>query len=70
MSYRDRIEYSYSTDVSEVRRFSDHKPAVHVRLTEQITTTTRHDDGSLTTHETKPRVVESWVHQPEQGDDE
>jgi hypothetical protein len=66
----ERIEYSYSTEVSEVRRFCDLKPTIHVRLTEQITTTTRHDDGSIATHETRPRVIESWVHQPDKGDGE
>jgi hypothetical protein len=70
MSDHKRVEYTYSTETEEVRRLCDRKPTIYVQLIEQVTTTTRHDDGSVTTHETTPRVIESWVHQPNDGDDE
>lgn len=61
----EQVTYDYDVEVDETRRFCDTAPMVHVALTERITTTTRHDDGSTTTHETQPIVVGSWTYQRE-----
>ncbi len=63
MSDYTRTEVDYETEVVAARRLCDTEPVrVDVFLFKTVTTTTRHDDGSVTEHTTPRRRVASWTY--------